>query len=178
MHTAIPVAVLLAVECGQAYKIRHDPGLTVSENDQATGSREGIKYRIDARGINHCCGVDLDVLNVGPDSVNLVPYAAELTAEKCDVQSFSIVYIQGENVKTLAEVDEQVHHKSMATRSTDEPLWLEVRDRNQQFALRPSSFLNLSYLPRGLFRRECGAYSFKLRLSGTVTIAATFTEPS
>lgn len=177
MNAPILAAFLLAfIECGHAYKVRRDPGLTVSEYEEATGSQKGISYRTSANGMNYCCSVNVDVLNVGPESVTLLPYSAELTAQSCKIKLLSLSYIQGDHVQSLAAINQQVSERSMASHWPEKPLWLEVTDRNRQFLIPSSAFLRLSYYTRD-FRSECGPISFKLPIDGKITIASTFTEP-
>jgi hypothetical protein len=170
------LTVLLAVECGYAYKVRRDPGLTVSESEEATGRADGIRYRTSARGVNYCCSVDVDVLNVGTRPVSVKPSAADLTAERCQVKFSSIVYIRGSDARDFTQVDRQIEARGIASHGADKPLWQELRDPAQHFELAPNTFLRLTYFVREAFRNECGAVSFKLPV-GTVTVATTFTEP-
>lgn len=176
MQIAALLTVLLAVECGYQWKVRRDPGLTVSEYEVATGGEDGIRYRTEVAGVNYCCSVHLDVLNVGVESVSVRPYAAGLKAEKCPVKFLSIVYVQGGDTGDFTQVDKHIEAKSMASHWPEKPLWQELQDPTKQFELAPNSFLTLHYFARGYFRKECGAYSFKLPV-GSVTIATTFTEP-
>jgi len=171
-----PLAVLLAVECGHQWRARHDPGLAVSDDDVVTGGEGGVRYRLEVFGVNYCCSVRIDVLNVGVESITVRPHAAELTSEKCPVKFLSILYVQGDGARDFKQVDDSFHAKSMASHPPETPLWQELHNPARYFELPRRSFLTLSYFARGEFRKECGAYSFKLPAGG-ITIAATFTEP-
>jgi hypothetical protein len=175
MNLALLAVLLLAfVECGHEYRVRRDPSVTVTKDEQVVGAQQGIRYRVAASGFNSCCVVTVDVLNVGADRVNVIPYTADLTAHGCKVALEWVEYIEGNSVQNFEAMDRQVNERS---HTVEKPLRLPVQDRNQQFTILPGSFLSLSYFA-GRWRRECAPYSFKLRVDGNVNIASTFTEPT
>jgi hypothetical protein len=179
MRLLAAIAPLLGmIDCESIYRVRPDPSLTVAPSQIATGSQQGVGYRLHASGGSWCCAVSVDILNLGTAAVVLTPSDATLTAQSCSVEMRLPTYEEGRGAKSFAEMQEltwQSHQDCKKQNSECE--WFQKLHVKQQFTIPPNGFLQLTYFAADKFwRRECGAYSFALPV-GTFTIGATFTEP-
>jgi hypothetical protein len=170
MHAMIGAAVLLAfVECGNRYKVQRDPGLTVSDDEEAYGHGGGIRYRVDAKGLNsHCCQIMVDILNVGGPAVSVRPRDAELSSPNCRVTIEFVEYLEGGDVRTFEDVRREAFTNFLSKG------WLVVGEA--PLILRSDSYLELLYVP-GQFTKECAPYTFRLKIDENLTIRTTFTGP-
>ena len=163
--------LLSFVECGYHYGVLLDGSEEVSGEGVALQSRQNLIYRVAARGVNHCCDVRVDIINLGSGPLSLTPGAATLTSGTCKPDLHLPVYVEGAGVGSLAELDAQAWERLSSSWQ-----WLEMRGPDQQFSIAPRAFIQLSYYAAP-FRKECAPYSFSLKAGGDIVISATFIPP-
>jgi hypothetical protein len=168
----IAVALLAFVECAHRYKVQREPGLSVSKDEEARGTADGIRYQTYAVGVNHCCEISVEILNAGDGPVTIRPYRAEVTSPRCPVDIRQVFYEEGSGARDFDALQRELWERTLA----HERRTVEIRDRAATIVVPAGSFVQLEYNP-GEFRKECAPYSFALPVRDDLTIHTTFTEP-
>ncbi len=165
------LSILSACDLLHRFRIKPDPTLTISDHNSATYVGKNVQYRIEASGLNSCCGISVSAQNLQEKAIELQPLQAKLSS-KCNknLPIDRVYYSQASGVKSFEEF-QSVKHESHEIRPDVFP---SVKEENpQKVILNSKEFLELSYGFKYDFKEACAPYRFTFADLG---IDVTFTD--